>query len=244
MSGQPYYADERVTLWHGDCLEVMAGMADRSVDAVITDPPFDARTHANARTNNSAAPPGGRVLSGYKGAFEAFTHQQQRDLFATLGRLTRGWVVSSLSTDTAFRFEIEPPDGLRCLRVAVWVKTNPMPIPSADRPAMGWEPVVCLHRDDVKPTWNWGGKSINYVGPTSQGSGHPTQKPLPMVASWVRAFTKPGDTIFDPFAGSGTTLRAALDEGRKVVGVEIDERYCEMTARRLSQDVLDFGESA
>lgn len=237
----PYYSDGRVTLFHGDSAPALSAMPDRSFDCIITDPPFDERTHVMARSSGVDVPAGGRALSGSKAKFVSFSHERQVSVFAELHRLTRGWIVASLSTDTAFRFELNPPAGLRVLRIAVWMKTNPMPIFSGDRPAMGWEPIVCLHRDDVKPTWNGGGKAINYHGPTSQGSGHPTQKPLPMVSQWVRMFTNPGDTILDPFSGTGTTLVAARDEGRKAVGYEVDERYCEIAARRLSQDVLFSG---
>ena len=211
---KPYYQDDQVTLYHGDAFEFIAGMEARSVDAVMTDPPYDERTHTMARSNNTGAPAGGRALSGSKGAFVSFTYETHLSLFESLGRITRGWVVSSLNTSTAFRFELDPPAGLKCLRIGVWVKTNPMPILSADRPALGWEPIVCLYRDDAKPKWFGGGRTINHTGPTSQGSGHPTQKPIEMIRNWVRQFTAPGDLIFDPFAGTGTTLRAASDEGR------------------------------
>ncbi len=237
---KPYYEDEWVTLYHGNAWEVLAAMPDRYVDCVITDPPFDERTHAMARTNNLQAPAGGRALSGSRRQFSAWDHEEHERLFIELGRISRLWVVSLLATSTAFRFELEPPEGMRCLRVAAWVKTNPMPMISCDRPALGWEPIVCLLRSDEKPRWYGGAKHANYVGPTSQGSGHPTQKPLPMVASLVRQFSAPGQTILDPFAGSGTTLRAAKDEGRRAIGVELEERYCEIAARRLTQDVLDF----
>lgn len=241
----PYYADDSVTLYHGDCHEVLDGMAERSVDCVITDPPYDPRTHSMARSNstkNGLSGKGSRVLSGGSSKrFECVEHVDQLTLFAELGRITRAWVVSNLATDTAFRFQVEQaPPGLRVMRIGVWVKTNPMPIISADRPAMGWEPIAYLHRNDIRPKWNGGGKAANFYLPTSQGSGHPTQKPLGMVAAWVRLFTAPGDTILDPFAGSGTTLRAAKDEGRKAIGVELDERYCEVIAKRLGQDAL-FG---
>ena len=109
---------------------------------------------------------------------------------------------------------------------------------------MGWEPIAYMHRADVKPTWNGGGRAGNYVMPTSQGSGHPTQKPLDMVRDFVQRFSNHGDTILDPFAGTGTTLRAAIDEGRKAIGIEQDERWCEAIATRLAQTVLDFGEPA
>src|SRR5690606_26138142 len=145
---------ESVTLYHGDALAFLADMADRSVDAVITDPPFDARTHSMARSNRSDMT-GQRALSGSSSVrFESIDHEVQLALFAELGRVSRSWVVSNAATDTAFRFQVEqPPPGLRLLRVGAWIKTNPMPIISADRPAMGWEPIVYLHRDDVKPSW-------------------------------------------------------------------------------------------
>lgn len=244
-----YYEDENVTLYHGDAFEVLDSLGDMSMDCVITDPPFDARTHSMARSNRGGygtSGKGNRVLSGSSiTRFDAFDHEKQLELFAGLGRITRGWVISNVATDTGFRFEVEKaPRGLKVMRVGVWMKTNPMPIISADRPAMGWEPIIYMHREDLKPRWNGGGRALNFHLPTSQGSGHATQKPLPMVESFVRMFSNHGDTIFDPFAGTGTTLRAALNEGRKAIGVELEERYCEMIAKRLSQGVLDFGGAA
>ena len=242
---KPYYEDELVTLYHGRSDHALTEMIDRSVDCVITDPPFDARTHSMARSNRmgyGTSAGGNRVLSGTSDVrFESWDHPAQLALFAELGRITRRWVVSNVATDTAFRFEVEePPPGLKVLRIGAWVKTNPMPIISADRPAMGWEPLAFMHRVDVKPTWNGGGRALNYIGPTAQGTGHPTSKPLPMVAGWVRMFTNPGDLILDPFSGSGTTLRAAKDEGRRCIAWEEREDFCELAARRLAQDTL-FG---
>lgn len=234
---RPYYSDDLVTLYHGDCREWLADREDRSVDCVITDPPYDTRTHSGARSNKAVrdVKSGARIID-----FASFTHEVQTEVFEHLGRITRRWVISTLATSTAFKFDLEPPRGLRCLRVGVWVKPNPMPQISADRPGMGWEPISFFHRDDVKPTWHGGGKAGVWVHPVVQNEGHATVKPLPMVADWVRLFTNPGDLILDPFAGSGTTLRAAKDEGRRAVGVEIDERYCEIAAKRLAQDTL-FG---
>jgi DNA modification methylase len=67
---------------------------------------------------------------------------------------------------------------------------------------------------------------------------HPTQKPLELMRWCVEHYSKPHDTILDPFMGSGTTLRAAKDLGRQAIGIEIEEKYCEIAARRLSQEVL------
>lgn len=68
-------------------------------------------------------------------------------------------------------------------------------------------------------------------------SSHPTQKPIALIASLLAIG---GETILDPFMGSGTTLRAAKDLGRKAIGIEIEEKYCEIAAKRGSQDVLEF----
>src|SRR5699024_1914410 len=147
-------------------------------------------------------------------------------LFEKLAPLTRRWIVANIDYKHAFQLDAAPPPGLRVLRVGVWVKTNPMPQISADRPAPGWEASAYMHRADAKPAWNGGGKAGNYILPLAQNEGHPTSKPFPMVSDWVRKFTNPGDTILDPFAGSGTTLRAAVNEGRKAIGIEVDEKYC------------------
>lgn len=73
---------------------------------------------------------------------------------------------------------------------------------------------------------------------------HPCEKPVGMVAHMLEVGSRRGDLILDPFVGSGSTLRAAKDLGRRAVGIEADERWCERAALRLSQDVLDFGEAS
>lgn len=230
----PYYEDDAVTLYHGDSRTVLAHMQDQAVDCVITDPPYTERTHGAAKTNKGKG-------HGVKAiGFDAFTDDTLADALVECGRVTRRWVIASLDYAHAFAFDAVPPQGLRSLRVGVWVKPNPMPQISADRPGQGWEAILFMHRADVKPTWSGGGRAGVWTHPVAQNTGHPTSKPLPMVADWVRLFTNPGDTILDPFAGSGTTLRAAKDEGRKAIGIELDERYCEVIAKRLSQDTL-FG---
>ena len=230
----PYYSDDHVTLFHGDCREVLAGMADESVAAVLTDPPYTERTHSKARTPERAG----------VSAFGAITDAALRDVLTETARVSRGWVVATLDYRHAVEFDITPPDGLRVLRLGVWVKTNPTPQLTGDRPAQGWESIAYMHRDDRRSRWNGGGAHGNYVAPIPRPEGHPTAKPLPLVSQWVRWFTEPGDVVLDPYAGSGTTGVAAKASGRRAILVEIEERFCEIAARRLSQDVLDFGEPA
>lgn len=235
----PYYSDDLVALYHGDCREVLASLADRSVDCVITDPPYSDRTHKNARSNSGKASKGNRILTGVN-AFASIDLDALGSVMAECGRVSARWVVATMDYHHVFTYEDAPPPGLRLLRIGVWTKSNPMPQISGDRPGQGWEAIAFLHRDDTKPAWNGNGRPGVWHGATVPDGLHPTAKPLPMVADWVRLFTNTGDTVLDPFAGSGTTLRAAKDEGRRAIGVELDERYCEVIAKRLTQDTL-FG---
>lgn len=240
----PYYIDDAITLYHADCRDLMADMPDRSVDAVITDPPYSDRTHEMTRSNSGRAREhGNRVLSGTFG-FDSITETDLRDVLTRCGEISRGWVIASLDYHHAFAFDANPPAGLRLLRIGVWLKKNPNPQISGDRPAQGWEAIAYFHRTDTRPKWNGGGKAANYYLASAQREGHPTAKPLEMIADLVRLFTNPGDTILDPFAGSGTTLRAAKDEGRRAIGIEVDERYCELITKRLAQGAFDFGGAA
>lgn len=228
-----YYQDDLVTLYHGNSFEVMAGMADVSVDCVITDPPYTGYVHKNSKSNRS-----GKGISEID--FEAFTDELLKQAFDEFGRLTKRWVVSTLDHRHSFPMENNPPTGLRLMRLGVWVKNNPMPQISADRPGHGWESIAYLHRDDLKPEWNGGGSHGNYVSNLATPTGHPTPKPVKMFSSFVERFTNAGDLILDPFSGGGTTLLAARNMGRRAIGVELDEKYCELTAKRLSQQTFDL----
>jgi len=231
---KPYFQNELITLYHGDSFDLMSQMEDESVDLVITDPPFTERTHKGARKNTSK---GVQDLIH----FDSFTDEKLYLAFKELSRLTKGWVVSSLDYAHAFSFEDVPPSGLRQMRIGVWVKKNATPQISGDRPAQGWEAISYLHRVDRKAVWNGGGHHGNYVTNIPKSTGHPTPKPLSMISSFVERFTKSGDLILDPFAGGGTTLLAARNLGRRAIGVEMEEKYCELIANRLSQEAFDLG---
>lgn len=230
----PYYQDENITLYHGDCREVLdAGVLPDSVDLVLTDPPYSEWTHENAKSSTGTRGTAVKAIG-----FEPLTGQELTGLFERFGRLSNRWVVSTLDYRHAFQLENTPPRGLRYVRTGVWVKTNPMPSLNGDRPAHGWEAIAYMHKEGQKLTWNGGGKHGNYILPTVQGTGHPTVKPLSMVEDLIQRFSNPGELVFDPFAGSGTTLLAAQNTGRRAIGVELDEAYCELIVRRLSQQTL------
>jgi DNA modification methylase len=98
-----------------------------------------------------------------------------------------------------------------------------------------WEPLLVYGKNPMPFD------AKEFIANTGEGgNGHPCAKPLP-VFKWIVSAASPTDgLIVDPFMGSGTTLRAAKDLGRRAIGIEIEERYCEIAAKRLSQEVLDF----
>jgi len=75
----------------------------------------------------------------------------------------------------------------------------------------------------------------------SAGGEHPAVMPVELAARAIRLSTWPGETVLDPFAGTGTTLVAARLLGRRAIGVEVSERYCELAAKRLAQGTLELG---
>lgn len=151
----------------------------------------------------------------------------------------RRWVLATVEWRHAT--ELESLGSL--VRLGVWVKPNGAPQFTGDRPGTGWEAIACLHRPGKK-RWNGGGHHAVWIC-DKVSSDHPTGKPLALVSKWVRQFTDEGETILDPFMGSGTTGVAALRHGRKFVGIEIDPNYFEIACERIDaeqrQGFLTFG---
>jgi site-specific DNA-methyltransferase (adenine-specific) len=123
--------------------------------------------------------------------------------------------------------------GLPLVRLGVWVKPNGAPQFTGDRPGTGWEAVAILHRPGKKH-WNGGGHHAVWMVPKIEGE-HPTQKPQKLINEWVRLFSDAGETIFDPYMGSGTTGVACLKLDRKFVGCEVRPDYFEIACRRIEQ---------
>ena len=86
--------------------------------------------------------------------------------------------------------------------------------------------------------------SFDSVPVAHRVGNHPTEKPLPLMRHLLSVMSRTGDTVLDPFMGSGTTLRAAKDLGRKAIGIELEERYCEIAAKRMAQEVLPLDGAA
>jgi site-specific DNA-methyltransferase (adenine-specific) len=227
---KPYYEHAGITIYHGDCREILSHIDP--VDHAFTDPPYSARTQAGARTRNDDKHSGDRFVPFFISARELY------ELFSAM-KVSR-WIVASVDWRHAHQFEDHPPERMKFIRAGVWVKTNSAPQFTGDRPALGWEMIIMLHSVFREMRWNGGGARAVWQSCVENQNGHPTPKPLALMKEWVQQFSDEGEMILDPFMGSGTTLRAAKDLGRRAIGIEIEEKYCEIAAKRLSQEVLEF----
>lgn len=225
-----YYQDydAGIAIYHGDCRVVLPMLNGDGIHHVITDPPYSDDTHEGAKTNA-----GGVVHN-----LVNFTSTSSDDIAAMLALCPASrWAIMTVDWQHVLPLKLKPPSGWKFVRHGIWVKPNPMPQFSGDRPGNGWEAIAILHRADIRARWNGGGLSAVWTHPKVAGY-HPTGKPEALIADFIRAFTDPGDLIVDPFMGSGTTLVAAKMLGRRAIGIEIEEKYCEVAVSRLSQESL------
>ena len=227
VSLSPYYEDGGIVIFHANCREVLPTL--ESVDHVITDPPYSDTTHEGARTGDASS-------AGVLVNFAATDAQAIADVLEACR--ARRWAILTMDWQHVLPLKVSPPKGWKFVRHGVWVKPNGTPQFTGDRPAQGWEAVAILHAD-VKGRMRWNGGGLPATWTHCKVAGfHPTGKPEPLLAEWVQMFTDPGDLILDPFMGSGTTLVAAKRLGRRAIGIEREEKYCEVAAKRLSQGAL------
>lgn len=218
------------TIYLGDCMDILPTLP--KVDAVITDPPYSETTHANAKSNRGSKH-GAKAID-----FASMTVEQLAEVIQECGNLCNRWLVSTMEWRHIARFDQQPLVGWDLVRFGVWVKTNPMPQISADRPAQGWEGIAYMHaKSNEKKRWNGGGTHGNYIGSLVTDGVHPTGKPLVLFSQFVERFTDRGQLILDPFTGSGTTGVAAIQLGRNFIGIEREPKYFDIACQRIEQAV-------
>lgn len=200
-------------LYLGDCLEVMPALG--KVDAVMTDPPFDQKTHDGA--------------VGIEINFAPV--EDVETLTNALLSASRGWVLAFCSFEMLGAYAKASGD---CwIRSGVWDKISNMPQMTGDRPAQGGEAVAIMHPKGRK-IWFGGGKAAIWRHLVERGQKqHPTQKPVALISELLEQFSAPAQVILDPFMGSGTTLVACAKLGRKGIGIELDPDYFDIACRRV-----------
>jgi site-specific DNA-methyltransferase (adenine-specific) len=209
---KPYFDDGLVTLYHGDALEVSEWL---SADVLVTDPPYGMAYESGwVKDRPSQAIRGDADTSARDDALSAWG-SKPAIVFGT--------------------WRVEKPANVK--QTGIWDK--------GDDPGMG----------DLSLPWGSSFEEFYILGsgfvgkrggavirvnkpPVSNRPNHPTPKPVALMEMLIE---KTVGVIADPFAGSGATLVAARNLGRKVIGVELEEKYCELIANRLSQQVFDFG---
>lgn len=211
-----YYQDDYVTLYHGDSLKEHREWL--AADVLVSDVPYGVDYNSGARRDTLA-----RSIAGDKD-----TGARDDALSAFAGR-------PALIFGT---WRIPRPIGTR--QVLVWDTKGALGMGAMDLP---WKPA---HQEVYVIGSGFSGKRTTDVltyapvqSMSRNGREHPHQKPVPLMRDLI-AKCPPG-VIADPFAGSGSTLVAAKNLGRKAIGVELEERYCEIIAKRCAQDVFDFG---
>jgi len=226
------YLADGVTLYCGDCLEVMATLPD--FDAVITDPPYEAVMQNRWGVINETRRD--RCLLYFDDiGFDAID-AIRGDVAAAIKRSCRGWAVIFCMAEgvRAWRDVIEATGG-NYKRAMVWVKPDGMPQFNGQGPSVGHEMMVSAWYGRGHARWNGGGRKGVFTYGKSNGRQHPAQKPVPLMRELVALFSNPGDVVCDPFLGSGTTGVAAVRLGRKFVGIERDRKHFSLACKRIAE---------
>lgn len=219
---KPYYEKDGILIYHGDCLEIMPTLS--RVDAVITDPPYAIPTQV-AQTREITRNAGD--LSIAETAYRVHANAWARILRET-GRVFV--CCDGASYPSVYRAMYSQFS----LALLVWDKgqigMGREFRKSHELIVHGWREGTPIYGDGV------GRADILKFSPvSSEARNHPAEKPTSLLSELLRCC---GDLVLDPFMGSGSTLRAAKDLGRRAIGIEIEERYCEIAVKRLAQEVL------
>lgn len=212
---RPYYEDEAVTIYHGDARQIAEVRSD---DVIISDPPFGI---------------------GYASGWSKETRDHANAIAGDATTELRDWMLNNFAKDGP---------------LAAFATIRCVP-PFPPRGTLIWDKGECAGMGDLAFPWKpnyeviwiwgdgWAGNRTTSVlrgsfvpNTSSGGRSHPHEKPVWLLAELIKK--APPGRIVDPFMGSGTTLRAAKDLGRRAIGIEIEEKYCEIAAKRMAQEVL------
>lgn len=234
-------------LIRGDSLRLSPRLPAGCVDHTITDPPYEEEAHVSlrrvlrsSRRGESNRRVGWDPNDQWETAalpFAPITDGDRRAIALEIGRLTRRWALTFCQTEASQRWRAAyETGGMVYRRTAIWVKPDGQPQLSGDRPGCGYESISVMHAPG-RSHWNGGGKCGVFVFAksfsTKVKAPHPTTKPPKLMLKLVELFTDPGDLVFDPFAGSGSTGVACLELGRRFIGIERDPTYARAAVRRL-----------
>ena len=217
---KPYYDHGGIQIYHGDCREILPTLP--KVDLVLTDPPYNAKDIG----------PNHRV---YLNSVMKLSNDEYADFCKKWFTLCLGKSKRLIFTPGIANTHFYPqPKWQICWHKPCAVSFNRMGGFNA------WEPLF-VYGETKKVRL---GQDYLYFNTNNLNGGiekkHPCPKPIRMWTHVLNMFSFDKEVVLDPMIGSGTTLRAAKDLGRKAIGIEIEEKYCEISAKRLSQEVFTF----
>jgi DNA modification methylase len=223
---------EGVTLYLGDCLEVLPNLAD--VAHVIGDPPYEDELHkaiGRIRRND------GREMIQYLG-FDGVNSSRAK-IAELCVNISNGWVILFTLAEgvRAWRDDLQA-SGAKWDTTLAWVKPDASPRFNGQGAARGFENAVTCWAGQGYRSWNAGGKRGVYTHCVNVGrqGEHPTEKPISLMSEIVSDFTKPGQIICDPFCGSGSTGVAAERMQRHGIGIELKHEFVDISNSRIAND--------
>lgn len=249
---QPCTCADWCTIYHADCRDVLPLLEAGSVDLVLTDPPYGHNNNNNDLIHRWEAALGRGEVRDEDARPIANDGTEANDLvrwmFAEAMRLLGPGCCCCCccccgggGPDPQFaRWSLWLDEVLQFKQMVVWDK-GPM--------GMGWhyrrsyETVLVAQKPGAKCRWFDDTDRVENIirhipKIIPKATDHPTPKPVELMRYFICLHSEKGQIVVDPFAGAGTTLRACKDLGRRGIGIEIEERYCEIAARRLEQGVL------
>ena len=229
LSGmKPYYQDDAVSLFHAQAEDLLPRLAEASIDLLLTDPPYGIAYKSKSRTQNPDLPgslAGDEDLNAMRSVLplcdRALKGDRHAYLFAAPARLSEA--IDAVAA-------VWKPKN-----ILVWDKGN-----AGSRGdclagySLNWEAIIYASKGRRPLNGPRPRAIFRYDWQGSRDPVHPTVKPVALMTWLIAKASHPGEVILDPFTGSGPVLLAAKALGRKAIGVEIEERYCEVAARRLS----------
>lgn len=251
MSAEPYYEDERITLWQGDCLEVMRTMEAESVDIVVTSPPYNMGLVPGGNGRGMYRPgangKAGRFRDGYGKHDDAMEQDDydawQREVLAECWRVSRMAVFYNHRPRVehgVLRDPLGNDFGIPLRQRIIWNRGTGIDVNLR---------AFCTRGEYVylfaKPDFKLASHSMSGMGDVwdlgiEYGvKDHPAPFPVSLPTRCIQA--SGATSVLDPFSGSGTTLRAATDLHISGVGIELEEKFCALAVSRLEQTAMDFG---
>lgn len=223
------------TLYLGDCLEVMPGLG--KVSHVITDPPYESYMHKSKEASARRIRLDGRAELKCLD-FESIDSIRKPMIDQTVG-ISDGWALYFCAPEGVGRYaDVINQSPAKYKRACVWVKPDSTPQLNGQGPAMGSESFVVAWCGKGFARWNAGGKRGVYThltNPPNRHGRHPTEKPVSLMREILTDFTNAGETVLDPFMGSGTTGVACVQLQRKFIGIELDPKYFDIACKRIEE---------